>query len=188
MRNALHLAVGKPLGIVLVWLLACIENKRTVDVEVVELHVAGLACNLDWLLLYTVELTVLDVDVVNILYSVTANDENTIVALLAGNVFYIHIANGWFETTVANFLRLVIEVDFYYSFATLTYLDTAHVDVLNQSATAIIGLDAEDTVQMRRVHLAVFSVDILASAGNLRPDNHTSVTIFHLAVADDDIF
>ena len=80
--------------------------------RVVELHVSCLAGNLGRLLDDTVELTVLDVDVVNILYSVTANDENTIVALLAGNVFYIHIANGWFETTVASFLRLVIEVDF----------------------------------------------------------------------------
>lgn len=104
MRNTLHFAVGKPLRIVLVWLFSSVEDKRTVDVEILELHVASLACNLDWLLLDTVELTVFDVDVVNILYSVTANDENTIVALLTGYVLNIHIANGWLETAVASFL------------------------------------------------------------------------------------
>ena len=102
--HTFHLAVGEPFAIVLVGLVLLVENEGAVDDEVVELHVAGLACNLDWLLLDTVELAVFDVDVVNILYSVTANDENTIVALLAGNVLNIHIANGWLETAVASFL------------------------------------------------------------------------------------
>ena len=39
-----------------------------------------------------------------------------------------------------------------------------NLSMTNESAAAVVGLDAEDALQMRRVHLAVFGVYILASA------------------------
>ena len=59
MRGALHFAMGKPLGVSLVRAIFLVEYKRSVDGEVVKLHVLGLAGNLHRLFLNTVEVTVL---------------------------------------------------------------------------------------------------------------------------------
>ena len=103
-------------------------------------------------------------DIVYVFYFVSTDDEHTIVALLAGNIFHAHVAHGRFKSAVASLSWLIVEVDLEYGFLTLSYGNLAHVDVLDESAAAVVGFDAEDALQMRRVHLAVFGVYILASA------------------------
>ena len=149
MRGSLHFAMGKPLGVSLVRAIFLVEYKRSVDGEVVKLHVLGLAGNLHRFFLYTVEVTVLHGNVAYVLYLVSTNDEHAIVALLASYIFYAYILYGRFESAVADFLWLVVEIDFYYSFLALTYCNLAHVDVLDYSTTTVVGFDAENAFQMR---------------------------------------
>ena len=180
--------MGKPLAVCLIWTVFLVENEGTVDNEIVELHITGLAGNLDRLFDDAIKLTVLDGDISYVLYLVATNDEHTIVALLAGYVFHIHLRYAWFKTAIANLLWLVIEVDLYDSFLTLPHSDVAHVDVLDDTTAAVVGLDAQDAVEVRRVHFAIFGIYILASARDFTSDNHTAMSIFHLTVADDDVF
>lgn len=180
--------MGKPLAVCLIWTVFLVDNEGTVDDEIVELHITGLAGNLDRLFDDTIKLTVLDGDISYVLYLVATNDEHAIVALLAGNVFHIHLRYAWFKTAIADLLWLVIEVDLYDSFLALTHSNVAHVDVLDDTTAAVVGLDAQDAVEVRRVHFAIFCIYILASARDFTSDNHTAMSIFHLTVADDDVF
>ena len=187
MSHTLHFTVGEPLAIGLIRLVCLVEHQRTIDGEVVKLHVASLARNLDRLLLNAIKLAVLHGDVAHILHLVTADDEGAVVALLASHVLHINLAHTRFETTVAYLLRLVVEVDFQDSLLALSHGDVAHVDVLDDTATAVVGLDAEDAFEVRRVHHAVFSKDILATTGDFTSDDHAAMTVLHLAMADDDV-
>ena len=185
--HTFHLAVGEPFAVVLVGLVFLVEYERAVDDEVVELHVACLACNLDRLFHHTVELTVLDVDVVDVLQRVAADNQHAVVALLAGDVLYIHIVHDRFETTIAYLFSLVVEVDLHYRLLALTHDDVAHIDVLHLTATAVVGLDTQDALQVWRVHHAVFGIYVLAATRDLTSYHHTAMAVFHLAVADDDV-
>ncbi len=82
---------------------------------------------------------------------------------------------------------LVVEVDFQYAFLADTHFDVAGIDVFDDTATASIGLDAYHTLQFGRVHHVVLGIDVAASARYFRTDNHTTVTVFHLTVADDNV-
>ena len=132
-------------------------------------------------------MAVLHCDVGYVLHLVSADDEHAIVALLAGHILHAHLAHGRLEATVAQLSWLVVEVDFQDGFLALAHGDVAHIDVLDESATAVVGLDAEDALQVRGVHHAVLGVYILASARDLRADDHAAMSIFHLAIADDDV-
>ena len=63
MSHTAHLAMGKPLAVCLVWTVFLVENEGTVDDEIVELHITGLAGNLDRLFDDAIKLTVLDGDI-----------------------------------------------------------------------------------------------------------------------------
>ena len=59
---------------------------------------------------------------------------------------------------------LVVEVDFQYRLLAHTDFDVAGVDILDDTATAGVGLDAYHTLQFRRVHHTVVGKHVLATA------------------------
>ena len=174
--------------IVLIWLVSILKNEVAVYHEVVKLHVACLTSHLYRLLNNASEVTVFNSNVVNILDLVQADDQYTIVTLLAGYILHVYLANSRLEATIADFLSLVVEINLQYCLTTLTNSNVAHVDILNQTTTAVVSLDSQYTLKVRRVHVAVLCIYILASTRNLRTDNYTTMTIFHLTVTDDDVF
>jgi len=78
-------------------------------------------------------------------------------------------------------------LDLQHSLTALSYLDVAHVDILNDAASTVVGLDAQHTLEIGRVHHAILGEDILTASGNLRSDDNGPMSVLHLAVADDDI-
>ena len=145
---------------------------------------------MDGLVLNAIELTVPDRDVVDGIGQVlilVAYNHHTVLRLLACHVLHRHVAYSGIETTTADLLGFIVGIDFQYGLLTLAHGDVAHVDVLNHATTTRIGLDAQHTVQIRRVHLTVLSIDVLTASADLRADDHTTVTVLHLTVADDDV-
>ena len=124
------------------------QAERTIDKIVVIADVACLASDLVTLC-HTIEFTILDVNVIDVADGVECYYKNTISGFLAGNIFNIYIADCGIETTAAYFIMLVIEVDLYNTFTALAYLDIAHIDVLNNSASARVCLYAKYAVQIR---------------------------------------
>ena len=180
--------MSHPLRVALVGFVG--EDEVSVNHQVVEVNILRLTCEVIGLAIDTLELTVVYIDVINGIsqrISFIAHNHHTILRLLAGDILHRHVANGGVETTAANLFGLIIGIDLEYSFLTLAHGDIAHVDVLNDTTTAGVSLDAEHAVEVRRVHLAVLCKHILATAGNLRADDHAAVTVFHHAVADDDV-
>ena len=144
----------------------------------------------DGLVVDTVELAVANGDVVHRISQLrvfVAHNHDAVLRLLAGDVLHGDVAYGGIESTTANLAWLVVSIDFQHRLATLTDGDVAHVDVLDDAATARVGLDAQHTVQRGRVHLAVLGIDILATTGNLGTDHHTTMAVVELAIADDDV-
>ena len=128
----------------------CIANLiLPTEAYVLKLDVASLACNLDRLLLDVVPLTVLNVDVVNLSIVLKTIEESTILRLLTGNVLNIHIADCWNVTTLSYLGWLIDQIDAHNSLAALTNLDVANEDVLVDTTTTGVGLDAEHTVKVR---------------------------------------
>ena len=163
-----------------------LQTEGAIDKQVLELYVTGLAAR-EVAVLHAVELTVLDRDIVDISIFVETNDLYTILRLLTGNILHIDITDDGVVATAADLIVLVVEVDLQNALLAYTYLDIAHVDVLDDATTARVGLDAEYALQFRRVHHAVVSIDILTTTGDLGTNHHTAMTILHLAVADDDV-
>ncbi len=162
-------------------------NEIAIDVEIVIDHVAGLTCDGDGLLLHTIETAVAHGDVLHIDGGVESDDKDAVVAPVAGHVFHRHVAHQRIEASKASLTGLIVEVDLQHSLTALSYLDVAHVDVLNDAASAIVGLDAQYALEIGRVHHAILGEDILTASGNLRSDDHGPMSVLHLAVADDDI-
>ena len=163
-----------------------LQYETAVQEEIVESDIPGLAGR-EIPRLYPVELAVLHQDIVNVGVFVETNDLNTILRLLAGDVLHIDVADNGIVASAADLIMLVIEVDLQYALFADTHLDVLHIDVLDDTASTGIRLDAQHTLQLRRVHHTVVGKDILATSGYLRSDNHTAVTVLHLAVADDDV-
>ena len=184
LRRALHLRVGHPLRVVLVGLLR--QAERAVHEEVLVTDVAGPAGNLV-ALGHMIELAVADVDVANVADGVETDNQHAISGLVAGNVVDVDVAHGRVETSAADFVVLVVEVNLDDSLAALSHLDVAHVDVLDDAAATGVCLDAQHAVQIGRIHHAVVGKDVLAAAANLRADHHASMSVVHRAVADDDV-
>ena len=161
LRHSLHLRIGQPLAIVLIWLL--LQAKRTIDKEILVFHVAGLSSNLVTFL-HTIEAAVLDVDVINVGNTVEGNDEHAVLTLIASDVLDVDVAHCRHETAAADFLGLIVEVDFQNRFAALSYLDVAGINVLNDTATASVGLDAYNAVEIGTVHLAVLGKQVAAAS------------------------
>ena len=47
-------------------------------------------------------------DIVYVFYFVSTDDEHTIVALLAGNIFHAHVAHSRFKSAVASLFWLIV--------------------------------------------------------------------------------
>ena len=112
-------------------------------------------------------MTVLDIDVIDIANGIEGDNLYTILGFLTGDILDVDVADGRYESTTANLLGLVVEINLQDTLLADTYFDIAGIDVLNHSATAGISLDAYHTFQLRRVHDIVFGIDITASARNL---------------------
>jgi len=167
LRIALDLGVGHPLGIGRIGIVGIVVDAFPVDVDIVIRYSLCQPRDVDRLFLHPVELAVANVDILHIDRVVETDDKNAIVALVAGHIFHVHIAHQGIKATITCLLRLIVEIDFQYGLSALSYFDIAHVDVLDNAAPAVVGLDTEDTVQVGRVHHAVFGIDILATAGDL---------------------
>ena len=158
---ALHLTVGHPLRIVLVRSLE--QGQRTVDEQAVEVDVAGLATH-KVAALDTVEVTVLDIDVVNKCIFVETDNLHTILRLLTGNILHIYVANDGVVATAANLVVLVVEINLQDALLTLANGDVTHVDILDDTTTAAVGLDTQHALQLWRIHHTIVSIHILATA------------------------
>src|SRR5262249_19552750 len=66
-------------------------------------------------------------------------------------------------------------------------LDVPHVNVLQEAAAHGVVLDADRVIQVRTVHLAIFSVHVANAAGNLATDGNASVPVLHAATLDNDV-
>jgi hypothetical protein len=165
-----------------------LEYELTIDEKILVSDVLCLAYLMYRLLDYTVELTVADSDVV---YSVrervglVANDHDAVLRLLTGDILHQHVAYDRIVSATAYLLWLVVGVDLQHCLVTLTYGNVTHVDVLDDTTTARVGLYAKHTLQLRRVHHTIVSIYVLATARDLRTNYHTAMSVLHLAVADD---
>ena len=167
-----------------------LKHQRTVNHKVVVGDVLRKTNLMDGLTIDTVELAVLDSDVIDgigQLGVVITYNHHTILRLLAGNILHRDVADGRIETTTAHLAGLVVGIDLKHGLATLPNSDVAHVDILDDASTAGVRLDTQHAVQRRGVHLAVVGIDILTTAGDLRTDDHTTVTVVELRVTDNDI-
>ena len=184
LRHALHLAIGKPFAVVLI---RGFEQRQTaVDKEIVESDVAGFA-RLEVAVFHPVEMTVLDSDIVDVGIFLKSDDLYAVFRLFAGDVLHVDVAYGREIATTANLLGLIVEVDFQDGLFADTHFDVAHIDVLDDTTPTGVGLDTEYAFQFGRVHHAVVGKDILTAARDFRTYNHTTVAVFHLTTADDDI-
>ena len=184
LRHTFHLAVGEPLAIVLVRHLC--QGQGSVDKETVELHIAGLAgreiAGFD-----TIELAVPDQDVVNVGVFLKSDDLNAVFRLFAGDILHIDIAHRGIVAATADFIMLVVEVDFQYRLFADTHLHILHVDVLNDAPATGVGLDAQYTLQLRGVHHTVVGIDVFTTPADFGTDHHTAMPVLHLTVSDDDV-
>ena len=184
---ALHLRPCHPLRVVLVWLVGIGQYQLSVDEQVVVFHVACLARHLYRLFHHTLELAVLYRYVVYVLNLVKSDNQHAVVALLAGDVLHVHLSYGRLEATVAQFLWFVVEVYLQHGLTALSYCDIPHVDVLDETTAAVVGLYAQYAVEVGRVHVTVLCIHVLASARNLGAYYNSSVSVLHLAVAYYDV-
>ena len=184
LRHAFHLRVGEPLAIVLVWFF--VQNERSVDEKIVEVDVASLSAS-EITRLNTIELAVLHLNIVNVGVFVETDNLHTVLGLLTGDVLHVNVADGRIVSSATDLIMFIVEVDLQYTFLADANLDILHIDVLDDTTSTGIRFDTKYALQLRRVHHAVMCKDILAAAGYLRADDHTTVTVFHLAMADDDV-
>ena len=161
LRLTLHFAVGHPLRVVLVGLLN--ECQTAVDEEILEAHVARLTAH-EVAFAHAVEVAVLHVDVIDVSIFLQPDDLYAVLRLLAGDVLNVHVAHDGVEATAADFVVLIVEVDFQHSLLAHAHLDVAGVDVLDDATTARVGLDAHHALQFGRVHHAVMCKHVLATA------------------------
>ena len=145
---------------------------------------------MDGLVVYTVELTILNRDVVDSISQLRiliTNNHHAIFRFLTGYILHRHITNDGVETTTAYLTRFIIGINLQYSLATLTNPDVADIDVLDDTTSTRVCLDAKHTVQRWRIHFAVFCKDILATTTDFRTDYHTTMTVVKLAVTNNDV-
>ena len=125
--------------------------------------------------------------VVNVGVLLEADDLHTILRLIAGDILHIDVANGGVVATTANLIVLVVEVDFQDRLLADAYLDVAHVDILDDATTTGVGLDTQYALQLGRVHHTIVGIHILTTARDLRAYHHATMSVLHLAIADDDV-
>ena len=183
--HSLHLAPCHPLRITLERSLR--KDGLTIDYEIVKTNVVALSCATNWLVLHSIEGTVLDMYIVDIAFLIQSVEQNAVLRLLTGDILHVDIAHCRYETTLCLLFWLVNEVDTKNSFTTLTYGNIAHIDAISHSTTTGVGLDTKHTIEIWRVHLAVFCKYILHTCTDFRTDYHTSVTVSHSTSTHNDI-
>ena len=129
----------------LVWFL--LKHEAAVDKQVLQSHVASLACD-GVSFLHSVEAAVAHVDVIDVCVLFKSNYLHTIFRLLAGDILHEHLSHSRVVSAAADFLRFVVEVDFQHTFPTLSYRDIPDIDVLNDTSTTGVSLDAEHAVEI----------------------------------------
>ena len=145
---------------------------------------------MDGLVIDTIELTVLNSDIidgVSMLRVLIANNHHAVFRLLTGNILHRHIADSGVETTTAHLARFVVGIELEDSLATLTYGNVTHIDILDDTTTATIGLNTQYTVKAGRVHLTVFCIDILTTTADFRANDYATMTIVEFTVTNDDV-
>ena len=112
-------------------------------------------------------MTVLDIDVVNKCIFVETDNLHTILRLLTGDILHIHITYDGVVATAANLVVLVVKINLQYALFALANGDVAHVDILDDTTTTAVGLDAQHALQLGRIHHTIVGIHILATARNL---------------------
>lgn len=131
------------------------------------------------------DITVAESDAVNSHCIVRAIYVNHIAALLAGNILYCDVFEIQRERSFGN--TAVAELDSKDCKVALTNGDVACIHILNTATSLRIGLDADDALEMRGIHLTVLYPKILETTGNLASYGNTGVAVSHDAVAYDDV-
>lgn len=65
---------------------------------------------------------------------------------------------------LAILLWLIEKVDLEHTLVAVAHNDVAHPYVLNDAASAVAGLDADYTVQLGAVHVAILNPEVLEAA------------------------
>ena len=128
-----------------------LQYQRTIDNEVLVLHVLCQADLVDGLADNTVKLAVANSNIINCVRQLgvfVAHYHNAVLRLLTRHVLHRYVAHSGVETTTANLLWFVVSINLQHGLATLTDCDVAHVDVLNDATTTRVGFDAQYTVQI----------------------------------------
>ena len=68
-----------------------------------------------------------------------------------------------------------------------THRDVTGVNIMHLTATLGIGFDADNTTQFRTVHRAILHPNVMAAARDFATNGHTRMSVFHVAVAHDDV-
>lgn len=89
-----------------------------------------------------IEGAILYFDVVDIAYVIEAFHLHTEFAFLACHVLKEYVAHCRGEVALAYLTFLIHEIDLEYGFLASAYLDVSHEDVFDESAAAVVGLDA----------------------------------------------
>ena len=140
--HTLHLRGGQPLAEMLVRHVA--QDELSVDKEIVEVDILCLTHLMDGFAVNSVEAAVVHVDIIHRIgqrVSLITHNHHSVFRLFAGHVVHVYIAYDGVESTTTHFLGLVVGIDFEHSLLAGADGDIAEVDVLNDAATARIGLD-----------------------------------------------
>ena len=124
------------------------------------------------------------IDIVFIRHS---DDKHTKVTLIAGNMLKPYIAHCWRIVAAALLLMVVVEVYLQHRLSASPDLYITHEDILRNAPAARVRLYPDDTVQVLRVHMAVLHKHIACSGSDLRAYDHSSVSVFHITVAYNDV-
>ena len=118
------------------------------------------ACSFNRILCYAIELAVVNMNVVNFISFVKTIDKNAVFALLARYIAHVHVSHSRYMPSFCGFVGLISKVDSHNSFAALSHLNVAYIDIFGNSSAACIGLDSQYTVKVWRIHFAVFCKNV----------------------------
>ena len=170
------------------------KYRLSVYFEIVETNIFYTARNKDSFLrvfrgfLYIVELAVIDLYVIYVVAAFESHEVNAEVAATgADDILAKHVTYCRREIAVAKFFVFVLEVDTQHGFAALSDLDVAYINILDDAAATVAGLDANHAVEVGAVHFAVLHEKIFVTAGDFATDYYAAVSVEHLAVAHDDV-
>lgn len=149
------------------------RNQLSVDLEVVKYDVAHLTDDVVDVLVtvlafgHAIPRAVLDGHVIDIALIIKAIEEDAVLGFLAGDVLEVYVADDRVIAALALLVRFVIEVNAKDGFAALADGDVADKDILDDATAAGISLDADDTIEVRRIHDTILDVEVAVATGDL---------------------